>query len=37
MDEEGGNSERCLKWGDGGGEVIKKSFQKHLKIGVGKG
>ena len=26
---EGGNSERCLKWGGG---VIEKSFQKHLKI-----
>ena len=32
----GGSSERCLKWGGGGG-VIKGSFQKHLKIGVGKG
>ena len=27
----GSNSEKCLKWGGGGG-VIKKSFQKHLKI-----
>ena len=34
MDGEGGNSERCLKW-DGGGGVIKESFQKHLKIGGG--
>ena len=34
----GGSSERCLKWGGGGGGgVIKGSFQKHLKIGVGKG
>ena len=30
----GGSSERCLKWGGGGG-VIKGSFQKHLKTGVG--
>ena len=29
----GGSSERCLKWG--GGEVIKESFQKHLKTGGG--
>ena len=29
VDEEGGSSERCLKW-DGGG-VIKGSFQKHFK------
>ena len=28
----GGSSERCLKWGGGGG-VIKGSFQKHLKTG----
>ena len=38
--EEGGSSERCLKWDGGGGggqEVIKGSFQKHLKTGVGKG
>ena len=34
VDGEGGNSERCLKWGNG---VIKESFQKHLKKGVGKG
>ena len=33
MDEEGGSSEGCLKWGCGG--VIKGSFQKHLKIGGG--
>ena len=31
----GGSSERCLKWGGGGGEVIKGSFQKHLKTGGG--
>ena len=30
----GENSERCLKWGDGWGGVIKESFKKHLKIGV---
>ena len=29
----GGSSEKCLKWG--GGEVIKGSFQKHLKTGGG--
>ena len=34
VDGEGGSSERCLKWGGG---VIKGSFQKHLKTGVGKG
>ena len=33
VDRESGNSERCLKWGEG---VIKESFQKHLKIGDGK-
>ena len=27
-----GSSERCLKWGGGGG-VIKGSFQKHFKTG----
>ena len=27
----GGSSKRCLKWGGGGGQVIKGSFQKHLK------
>ena len=37
MDGEGGSSERCLKWGGGGVGVIKGSFQKHLKTGVGKG
>ena len=37
VDGEGDNSERCLKWGGGGGKVIKESFQKHLKIGVRKG
>ena len=36
VDGEGGSSEGCLKWGGGGG-VIKGSFQKHLKTGVGKG
>ena len=30
VDGDGGNSERCLKWG-----VIKESFQKHLTIGGG--
>ena len=34
VDGEGGSSERCLKWGCGGG-VIKGSFQKHLKTGGG--
>ena len=34
VDGEGGNSERCLKWGGGSG-VIKGSFQKHLKTGGG--
>ena len=34
VDGEEGNSERCLKWGDGVG-IIKKSFQKHLKTGDG--
>ena len=29
VDEEGGNSERCLKWGMG---VIEESLQKHFKI-----
>ena len=29
--------ERCLKGGGGGCWFIKKSFQKHLGIGVGKG
>ena len=37
VDGEGGNSERCLKWGGGGVGVIKESFKKYLKIGVGKG
>ena len=35
MDGEGGSSERCLKWDDGGVGVIKRSFQKHLKTGGG--
>ena len=35
MDGVGGSSERCLKWGGGGWGVIKGSFQKHLKTGVG--
>ena len=37
VDGVGGSSERFLKWGGGGGGIIKGSFQKHLKIGVGKG
>ena len=37
MDGEGGCSEGCLKWGGEGRGVIKGSFQKHLKTGVGKG
>ena len=36
VDGEGGSIERCLKWGGGVG-VIKRSFQKRLKTGVGKG
>ena len=31
VDGEGSSSERCVKWG--GGEIIKGSFQKHLKTG----
>ena len=34
MDGQGGNSEGCLNWGGG---VINRSFQKHLKQGMGKG
>ena len=37
VDGVGGSSERCLKWGGGEWGVIKGSFQKHLKQGVGKG
>ena len=33
----GVSSETCLKWGGGGGGVIKGSFQNILKQGVGKG
>ena len=29
----GGNSERCLKWGGGGGKVIKECLPKILNIG----
>ena len=37
MDGVGGSSQRCLKWGGGGGwGVIKGSFQNILKQGVGK-
>ena len=32
---ERGSSEGCLKWGGGGWEIIKGSFQKHLKTGGG--
>ena len=35
VDEEGGSSERCLKWGGGG--FIKVFFKKHLKTGMVKG
>ena len=37
VDGKGGNCKRCLKWGGegGGGEVINKSFRKHLKTGGG--
>ena len=31
----GGSSEGCVKWGGGGGVVIKVSFQKHLETGSG--
>ena len=31
----GSSSEGCLKWGGGGGGVIKGSLQKHLKSGDG--
>ena len=37
VDGEGGSSERCLKWGGGRWGIIKGSFQKRLKTGVGKG
>ena len=37
MDGEEGSSERCFKWGGGGWGVIKGSFHRHLKTGVGKG
>ena len=37
VDGKGGSSEGCLKWGGEGLGVIKGSFQKHLKQGVGKG
>ena len=37
MGGKGGSSERCLKWGRGGGGVIKGSFQNVLKQGVGEG
>ena len=37
VDGEGGNNERCLKWGGGGGGVIKGSFQNILKHGMGEG
>ena len=33
VDGEACSSERCLEWGGGG--VIKRSFQKHLKTGDG--
>ena len=33
----GGGCERCLKLGGEGSRVIKGSFLKHLKRGVGKG
>ena len=37
VDGEGVSSEGCLKWGGGSWGVIKGSFQKHLKTGVGEG
>ena len=35
MDGGGGSSKGCLKWGGWRWEVIKGSFQKHLKTGSG--
>ena len=37
VDGEEGSSEWCLKCSGGGWGVMKGSFQKHLKTGVGKG
>ena len=37
VDGEGGSTEGCLKLGCRGWGVIKGSFQKRLKTGVGKG
>ena len=33
----GGNSERCLKWGDGGVGSLRDLSRNILKQGVGKG
>ena len=37
VDEEGGSSERCLKWGGRGGGSLRNLSQNSLKQGVGKG
>ena len=37
VDEEGGNSERCLKWGGGGRGSLRNLSKNILKQGVGKG
>ena len=36
VDGEGGSSERCLKWGDGGGGSLRDLSKSILKQGVGK-
>ena len=37
VDGEGGSSERCLKWSDGGGGSLRDLSKNILKQGVGKG
>ena len=37
MDGEGGSSERCLKWGGGGGGSLRDLSRNISKQGVGKG
>ena len=37
VDGEGGSSERCLKWGGGGGGSLRDLSKNFLKQGVGKG
>ena len=36
MDGEGGSSERCLKWGGGGGGSLRDLSKNFSKQGVGK-